>query len=135
MSLTRPQFHTLGLTERSQQQEESMLFENSKEALRFRLFLSLSRAEEQGKSNNIFSNAKSCKHMLTVRYSLDLTAASRAYLMEPQWNPMMEEQALCRVYRMGQKKDVTVIRYRMRDSFENVCLRFPTFESSNSRGA
>lgn len=47
--------------------------------------------------------------------------------MEPQWNPMMEEQALCRVYRMGQKKDVTIVRYRMRDSFESVCLRFPAF--------
>ncbi|CAD6444727.1 af1a38af-3046-4fa3-bfae-7c9db5c40625 [Sclerotinia trifoliorum] len=49
---------------------------------------------------------------------LELTAASRAYLMEPQWNPQMEEQALCRVYRLGQKKDVTTIRYRILDSFE-----------------
>ena len=49
---------------------------------------------------------------------LDLTAASRAYLMEPQWNPMMEEQALCRIYRIGQKKEVTTIRYRIRGSFE-----------------
>ncbi|KAF8860511.1 hypothetical protein BDZ45DRAFT_619499 [Acephala macrosclerotiorum] len=49
---------------------------------------------------------------------LDLTAASRAYLMEPQWNPQMEEQALCRVYRLGQKRNVTTIRYRMLNSFE-----------------
>lgn len=49
---------------------------------------------------------------------LDLTAASRAYLMEPHWNPMIEEQALCRVHRVGQKRSVTTIRYLMRDSFE-----------------
>jgi SWI/SNF-related matrix-associated actin-dependent regulator of chromatin subfamily A3 len=49
---------------------------------------------------------------------LDLTAASRAYLLEPQWNPMIEEQAMCRIYRIGQKKEVTTIRYRIRDSFE-----------------
>ncbi|PQE05627.1 hypothetical protein CJF30_00007805 [Rutstroemia sp. NJR-2017a BBW] len=49
---------------------------------------------------------------------LDLTAGSVVYLMEPQWNPMMEEQALCRVHRMGQKKVVTTIRYRMKNSFE-----------------
>ncbi|KAG4441377.1 hypothetical protein IFR05_003134 [Cadophora sp. M221] len=49
---------------------------------------------------------------------LDLTSGSIVYLMEPQWNPMMEEQALCRVHRMGQTKTVTTIRYRMRDSFE-----------------
>ncbi|PQE21378.1 hypothetical protein CJF30_00008251 [Rutstroemia sp. NJR-2017a BBW] len=51
---------------------------------------------------------------------LDLTAASRVYLMEPQWNPQVEEQALCRVHRIGQKKNVTTIRYRIRDSFEEV---------------
>ncbi|PQE30181.1 SNF2 family domain-containing protein [Rutstroemia sp. NJR-2017a WRK4] len=49
---------------------------------------------------------------------LDLTAGSVVYLMEPQWNPMMEEQALCRVHRMGQNKEVTTIRYRMKNSFE-----------------
>jgi hypothetical protein len=52
--------------------------------------------------------------------SLDLTAASRAYLLEPHWNPMMEEQALCRVHRVGQQRDVTTIRYLMRGSFEEV---------------
>ena len=52
--------------------------------------------------------------------SLDLTAASRVYLMEPHWNPMIEEQALCRVHRVGQKRNVTTVRYLMRDSFEEV---------------
>lgn len=49
---------------------------------------------------------------------LDLTAASVAYLLEPQWNPMMEEQALCRIHRLGQRKEVKTIRYRIRGSFE-----------------
>lgn len=43
-----------------------------------------------------------------------------AYLLEPQWNPMMEEQALCRIHRLGQKKEVKTIRYRIRGSFEEV---------------
>jgi SNF2 family DNA or RNA helicase len=33
---------------------------------------------------------------------------------------MVEEQALCRVHRVGQKRDVTTIRYLMRGSFEEV---------------
>jgi SWI/SNF-related matrix-associated actin-dependent regulator of chromatin subfamily A3 len=49
---------------------------------------------------------------------LDLTVASRAYLLEPQWNPMLEEQALSRVHRIGQTKPVTMIRYVMRNTFE-----------------
>ncbi|PQE30180.1 SNF2 family N-terminal domain-domain-containing protein [Rutstroemia sp. NJR-2017a WRK4] len=51
---------------------------------------------------------------------LDLTAGSRVYLLEPHWNPMIEEQALCRVHRVGQQREVTTIRYLMRDSFEEV---------------
>ncbi|KAB8303388.1 hypothetical protein EYC80_004817 [Monilinia laxa] len=31
---------------------------------------------------------------------------------------MIEEQALCRVHRVGQEKQVTTIRYLMRDFFE-----------------
>jgi len=53
-------------------------------------------------------------------FRLDLTAASVAYLLEPQWNPMMEEQALCRIHRLGQHKEVKTIRYRIKGSFEEV---------------
>lgn len=56
--------------------------------------------------------------------SLDLTSASRVYLMEPHWNPMVEEQALCRVHRVGQHREVTTIRYLMRDSLEEVIIPF-----------
>lgn len=49
---------------------------------------------------------------------LDLTAACRVHLMEPQWNPMAEEQALDRVHRMGQTREVIATRYIVRDSIE-----------------
>ncbi|KAI0190821.1 SNF2 family N-terminal domain-containing protein [Astrocystis sublimbata] len=49
---------------------------------------------------------------------LTLTEASRAYLLEPHWNPTLEEQALARVHRLGQKKEVTTVRFYVRDTFE-----------------
>jgi hypothetical protein len=52
--------------------------------------------------------------------SLDLTAASSVHLLEPQWNPSLEEQALARVHRLGQTRLVTAIRYVMENSFEEV---------------
>ena len=53
---------------------------------------------------------------------LDLTVASRAYILEPQWNPMSESQALDRIHRLGQSKDVITTRYVMRKSFEEQVL-------------
>jgi SNF2 family DNA or RNA helicase len=49
---------------------------------------------------------------------LTLTEASRAYLMEPHWNPTVEEQALARIHRIGQTKEVTTVRFYIRESFE-----------------
>ncbi|EUC36252.1 hypothetical protein COCCADRAFT_23992 [Bipolaris zeicola 26-R-13] len=54
---------------------------------------------------------------------LDLTAASRAHLLEPQWNPSLEDQALARIHRLGQTRPVTTIRYVMEDSFEEHILK------------
>ncbi|KAK2752963.1 hypothetical protein CKAH01_06204 [Colletotrichum kahawae] len=53
---------------------------------------------------------------------LTLTVASRAYLLEPQWNPFIEEQALARIHRIGQTKEVTTIRFFIRDSIEQYVL-------------
>ncbi|KAI1410434.1 SNF2 family N-terminal domain-containing protein [Hypoxylon sp. FL1857] len=40
-----------------------------------------------------------------------LSIASQLHLLEPQWNPSVESQAIGRVMRLNQKKQVTVIRY------------------------
>lgn len=53
---------------------------------------------------------------------LNLTTASKVYVMEPQYNPAAEAQAVDRVHRLGQKRDVTTVRYIMRDSFEEKML-------------
>ncbi|KAI8626352.1 hypothetical protein F5Y19DRAFT_447177 [Xylariaceae sp. FL1651] len=54
---------------------------------------------------------------------LTLTAASRAYLMEPHWNPTLEEQALARIHRLGQSREVKTIRFYVRDSFEEQVMK------------
>ncbi|KAK0622598.1 SNF2 family N-terminal domain-containing protein [Immersiella caudata] len=53
---------------------------------------------------------------------LTLTVASRAYLLEPHWNPTLEDQALARIHRMGQKREVTTVRFYVRDTFEKRVL-------------
>ncbi|KAK5770023.1 putative SWI/SNF-related matrix-associated actin-dependent regulator of chromatin subfamily A member 3-like 1 [Gossypium arboreum] len=53
---------------------------------------------------------------------INLTAASRVYLMEPWWNPAVEEQAMDRVHRIGQKEDVKIVRLIARNSIEERVL-------------
>jgi hypothetical protein len=52
----------------------------------------------------------------------NLSIASRIYLLEPQWNPSVESQAIGRIFRLGQERPVTVIRYIMDKTIEEVGL-------------
>ena len=58
--------------------------------------------------------------MRTDNTRLNLTAANHVFLMEPQWNPMVEDQALDRVHRIGQEKEVTTVRYIVNNTLEEV---------------
>ncbi|PQM40972.1 putative SWI/SNF-related matrix-associated actin-dependent regulator of chromatin subfamily A member 3-like 3 [Prunus yedoensis var. nudiflora] len=49
---------------------------------------------------------------------LNLTAASNVFIMDPWWNPAVEEQAIMRIHRIGQKRTVVVRRFIVKDSVE-----------------
>uniref|UniRef100_A0A453AHM4 SWI/SNF-related matrix-associated actin-dependent regulator of chromatin subfamily A member 3-like 3 n=1 Tax=Aegilops tauschii subsp. strangulata TaxID=200361 RepID=A0A453AHM4_AEGTS len=49
---------------------------------------------------------------------LNLTAASNVFLMDPWWNPAVEEQAIMRIHRIGQKRAVHVRRFIVKDTVE-----------------
>lgn len=53
---------------------------------------------------------------------LNLTAASRVHLLDPWWNPSVEEQAMDRVHRLGQTRAVHIYRYTVQDSIEERML-------------
>ncbi|KAK4653943.1 hypothetical protein QC762_510532 [Podospora pseudocomata] len=48
----------------------------------------------------------------------DLNMARRVQILEQQWNPSVENQAIGRVSRFGQTREMTVIRYVMKKSIE-----------------
>ena len=49
---------------------------------------------------------------------LNLTAASRVVILEPFWNPFVEEQAIDRVHRLNQTTDVKVYKLTIKDTVE-----------------
>ncbi|EXJ89246.1 hypothetical protein A1O3_02312 [Capronia epimyces CBS 606.96] len=53
---------------------------------------------------------------------LNLTAASRVVILEPFWNPFVEEQAIDRVHRLNQIHDVKVYKLTVKDTVEERIL-------------
>lgn len=49
---------------------------------------------------------------------LNLTSASKVYIMESQYNPAAVAQAVDRVHRLGQTREVTTVQFMMKDSIE-----------------
>jgi SWI/SNF-related matrix-associated actin-dependent regulator of chromatin subfamily A3 len=58
----------------------------------------------------------------TGAYGLNLTAANRIFIIEPQWNPAVENQAISRAIRLGQADNVQVTRYIIKDTVEKVSV-------------
>ncbi|MCU7551328.1 SNF2 family helicase [Chitinophagaceae bacterium LB-8] len=54
---------------------------------------------------------------------LNLTEADYVYLVDPWWNPAVENQAIDRSYRIGQKKNVVAVRLICPDTVEEKIMK------------
>ncbi len=63
---------------------------------------------------------------------LTLTSCDLAYLMEPALDAALEAQAIGRIHRIGQRRDTTVIRVKMKDTIEDAVMRIA--EERSRRG-
>ncbi|GJD06065.1 Putative SWI/SNF-related matrix-associated actin-dependent regulator of chromatin subfamily A member 3-like 3 [Galdieria sulphuraria] len=73
------------------------------------------------------SDAIKCANILLVSLKaggvgLNLTAASQVFLIDPWWNPAVEEQAIDRVHRIGQTRTVIVKRLIIAQTIEENLL-------------
>ncbi|KAL8735334.1 MAG: hypothetical protein Q9166_000879 [cf. Caloplaca sp. 2 TL-2023] len=73
-----------------------------------------------------FSDKPECKLMLVSlragNAGLNLVAASQVIIMDPFWNPYVEEQAIDRAHRIGQQKPVQVHRMLIPETVEDRIL-------------
>jgi len=67
--------------------------------------------------------------------ALSLTAANHVFLLDPWWNPQIDRQAIDRVYRLGQKKEVYVYRFFAKDSIEEGILELQNKKSVMANNA
>lgn len=54
---------------------------------------------------------------------LNLTSANTVFMVDPWWNEAVENQAINRAFRIGQKRKVTVYRLVIQDSIEEKILK------------
>ncbi|KGL78768.1 Helicase-like transcription factor, partial [Tinamus guttatus] len=66
---------------------------------------------------------------------LNLTAASRVFLMDPAWNPAAEDQCFDRCHRLGQKYDVVITKFIVKDSVEENMLKIQNKKRELAAGA
>jgi SNF2 family DNA or RNA helicase len=82
--------------------------------------------DARDKSMRVFREDPSVRVMLVSigagGLGLNLTTANKVFMMEPQFNPAAEAQAVDRVHRLGQDRDVMIKRYIMERSFEEKML-------------
>ncbi|WJZ95858.1 hypothetical protein VitviT2T_014597 [Vitis vinifera] len=86
-----------------------------------------------------FNEDPDCKIFLTSLKSggaaLNLPVASYVFLMEPWWNPFVEQQAYDRIHRIGQYKPVRVIKFIIENTIEERILELQEKKESLSEGA
>ncbi|CAK9259692.1 unnamed protein product [Sphagnum jensenii] len=74
-----------------------------------------------------FTNDPDCKvFLMSLKaggVALNLTVASHVFLMDPWWNPAVEQQAQDRIHRLGQYKPIKVTRFVIENTIEERILK------------
>jgi non-specific serine/threonine protein kinase len=74
-----------------------------------------------------FQNDESCRVFLISLKAggvgLNLTAADYVYIVDPWWNPAVEQQAIDRTHRIGQTKNIFAYRMICKDTVEDKIIQ------------
>jgi superfamily II DNA or RNA helicase len=93
----------------------------------FEYFDGSTSATDREKAIQRFQNDDSCRVFLISLKAggvgLNLTAADYVYIVDPWWNPAVEQQAIDRTHRIGQTKNIFAYRMICKDSIEDKILQ------------
>ncbi|KAG0206222.1 DNA helicase rad5 [Mortierella sp. NVP41] len=105
-------------------------------------FLRLDGTHSQASREKTLEAFKTPNHPATVMLislraggvGLNLTAASRVYMLDPWWNYAIESQAIDRIHRIGQTRPVMVKRFIIQDSVEEKILSIQNRKNALASG-
>ena len=87
---------------------------------------STSPAERQRAIQNFQENDECRVFLISLKaggVGLNLTAADYVYIVDPWWNPAVEQQAIDRTHRIGQTKNIFAYRMICKDTIEDKILQ------------
>ena len=100
------------------------LIENN---ISFEYFDGSTPPHEREKAIQNFQNNDDCRVFLISLKAggvgLNLTAADYVYIVDPWWNPAVEQQAIDRTHRIGQTKNIFAYRMICKDTIEDKILQ------------
>ncbi len=93
----------------------------------FEYFDGSSSAVERERAIQRFQNDENCRVFLISLKAggvgLNLTAADYVYIVDPWWNPAVEQQAIDRTHRIGQTKNIFAYRMICKDTIEDKIIQ------------
>jgi len=94
--------------------------------VKYEYFDGSTTALDREKAIQSFQNDTSCRVFLISLKAggvgLNLTAADYVYIVDPWWNPAVEQQAIDRTHRIGQTKNIFAYRMICKDTVEDKIL-------------
>src|SRR4051812_27477515 len=95
--------------------------------VKYEYFDGSTTAPDREKAIQGFQNDESCRVFLISLKAggvgLNLTAADYVYIVDPWWNPAVEQQAIDRTHRIGQTKNIFAYRMICKDTVEDKILK------------
>ena len=94
--------------------------------IKYEYFDGSTSAVDRQKAIESFQNDDACRVFLISLKAggvgLNLTAADYVYIVDPWWNPAVEQQAIDRTHRIGQTKNIFAYRMICKDTVEDKIL-------------
>lgn len=95
--------------------------------IQFEYFDGSTPPHERERAIQNFQNSDNCRVFLISLKAggvgLNLTAADYVYIVDPWWNPAVEQQAIDRTHRIGQTKNIFAYRMICKDTIEDKILQ------------
>ncbi|MEO7315139.1 MAG: DEAD/DEAH box helicase, partial [Ginsengibacter sp.] len=106
----------------------SLIRENlKKNNIEFEYFDGSTPPHERERAIQNFQNNENCRVFLISLKAggvgLNLTAADYVYIVDPWWNPAVEQQAIDRTHRIGQTKNIFAYRMICKDTIEDKIMQ------------